>query len=428
MAHHGQPLPRHGGLLRRRQGRRARVGSRLQRAEERLRLRRPLPRAVRHAAARRARQEQRRALRSSSRRPPSSEADCHAHIIVRLTRAAPAAGCSSVAALGLLASAVSTQGPRFYPDDPIAREPESQDASKAQPYEHRIDVRDDLQPVRHGRLQAVGHARAEHQHDRRSARLELVHQPHRHEPGHRRGDSRAARSSARRPIPSHWMLIREKTSGAHPGFTAQGRQGRDLVPRVRSARTSRKAATGAVAVATKIFWALGYNQVESFLTTFDPKKIDDRSEGDDPPPDRQADAVHAATTSTRSSSSVARRAGRHLSRRSPAACCPARSSAASATQGTRPDDPNDLVPHEHRRELRALRVFGAWTNLTDLKAANTLDTLVDGERPRDRQALPAGRRLDVRHVQRPARVGPELGALLPGRHDAEAASSRSASR
>ncbi len=34
------------------------------------------------------------------------------------------------------------------------------------------------------------------------------------------------------------------------------------------------------------------------------------------------------------------------------------------------------MPHEHRRELRALRVFGAWTNLTDLKAGNTLDTLV----------------------------------------------------
>ena len=30
-------------------------------------------------------------------------------------------------------------------------------------------------------------------------------------------------------------------------------------------------ATAAVVIATKIFWALGYNQVESFLTTFDPK-------------------------------------------------------------------------------------------------------------------------------------------------------------
>jgi len=34
------------------------------------------------------------------------------------------------------------------------------------------------------------------------------------------------------------------------------------------------------------------------------------------------------------------------------------------------------VPHEHRRELRALKVFGAWTNLVDMKAGNTLDTLV----------------------------------------------------
>ena len=50
--------------------------------------------------------------------------------------------------------------------------------------------------------------------------------------------------------------------------------------------------------------------------------------------------------------------------------------------GTRSDDPNDIVPHEHRRELRALKVFGAWTNLVDMKAGNTLDALVtaNGER------------------------------------------------
>jgi hypothetical protein len=44
--------------------------------------------------------------------------------------------------------------------------------------------------------------------------------------------------------------------------------------------------------------------------------------------------------------------------------------------GTRSDDPNDVVPHEHRRELRAMRVFAAWVNRVDAKAGNTLDTLV----------------------------------------------------
>jgi hypothetical protein len=44
--------------------------------------------------------------------------------------------------------------------------------------------------------------------------------------------------------------------------------------------------------------------------------------------------------------------------------------------GTRPDDPNDVVPHEHRRELRALRVFSAFVNHVEMRAGNTLDTLV----------------------------------------------------
>src|SRR5262245_1354354 len=41
----------------------------------------------------------------------------------------------SAGACGVLAINVSTQRPRFYPDDPIAREPESQDASNAAPYD-----------------------------------------------------------------------------------------------------------------------------------------------------------------------------------------------------------------------------------------------------------------------------------------------------
>ena len=43
--------------------------------------------------------------------------------------------------------------------------------------------------------------------------------------------------------------------------------------------------------------------------------------------------------------------------------------------GTRPDDPNDIHPHEHRRELRANRVFSAWLNHDDSRGLNSLDML-----------------------------------------------------
>jgi hypothetical protein len=51
--------------------------------------------------------------------------------------------------------------------------------------------------------------------------------------------------------------------------------------------------------------------------------------------------------------------------------------------GVRDDDPNDTIPHEHRRELRGLRAFAAWINHVDLKSENSLDTLIaegDGSR------------------------------------------------
>jgi hypothetical protein len=43
---------------------------------------------------------------------------------------------------------------------------------------------------------------------------------------------------------------------------------------------------------------------------------------------------------------------------------------------TRPDDPNDLVAHENRRELRGYGVFAAWLNHVDAKAINSRDMLV----------------------------------------------------
>jgi hypothetical protein len=43
--------------------------------------------------------------------------------------------------------------------------------------------------------------------------------------------------------------------------------------------------------------------------------------------------------------------------------------------GQRSDDPNDIVPHEHRRDLRGLHVVLSWVNHSRFQTINTLDVL-----------------------------------------------------
>jgi hypothetical protein len=44
--------------------------------------------------------------------------------------------------------------------------------------------------------------------------------------------------------------------------------------------------------------------------------------------------------------------------------------------GTRSDDPNDIVLHEHRRDLRGLSVFCAWLAHDDSRSINSLDMII----------------------------------------------------
>src|SRR5688572_33495894 len=55
--------------------------------------------------------------------------------VIRSSARRAAVALATSAVLLVATGAVKSQGQRFYPDDPIAREPETQDASKAAPYD-----------------------------------------------------------------------------------------------------------------------------------------------------------------------------------------------------------------------------------------------------------------------------------------------------
>ena len=275
------------------------------------------------------------------------------------------------AALSLFAGVVSTQTLRFYADDPIAREPESQDASNAQPYSFQ-----QLWEQINALFVVSGYEPS----GRRAQNINTIDEvPDSSWFTNRLGTAAVTAEELVRgpnvgapPDPSKWIVFREKTSGVHPGFTARDAKGETWFLQFDPPYFP-EGATSVVEIASKIFWAFGYNQVETYLTTFDPKRIEF-----DPKATLRRPSG-ARTPFTRDDiNSILERVARNPDgtyRIVAGRLIPGKILGNFLYSGTRPDDPNDLVPHEHRRELRALRVFGAWANLTDWKAANTLDAL-----------------------------------------------------
>jgi hypothetical protein len=276
------------------------------------------------------------------------------------------------AAVVLATVSTATATLKFFDDDPITREPATQDASGAQGRDINLvfDLAMNLftRPgdlttnVRAGNINTIDEVPDSNWFTNRIL-------------GRAVSVEEAARGplSGSGPAPGAWTIIAPKRAGDAPGFTIRDSKN-ELWFISFDGRGHPEAATGAILVANKIFWTLGYWQIENHLALV-----------------RPADLTVAESATIRPPSGIRRKMTRNdldailrRAHRSPDGSY--RAVAARGVEGrpiegfqyygTRSDDPNDIVPHEHRRELRALKVFGAWTNLVDMKAGNTLDTVV----------------------------------------------------
>jgi hypothetical protein len=266
---------------------------------------------------------------------------------------------------------------KFHSDDPLTREPESQDASKVQEWvEYPVmDLAinlfgrpgDDKVGVRAGNVNTIDEVPDSSWFTNRIGSRAVSNE-----------EALRASSAGAGVAPGPWTVVGAKEEGVAPGFTIVDAAGETWFVSF-DAHGYPEAATGAILVATRIFWTLGYWQADSVLTAARPEEVLLGDAATVRPPSgkkrrmRRSDLDAMWTRAHRSPDGSYRAvASRRL---------PGRPLGGFRYHGTRPDDPNDIVPHEHRRELRALKVFGAWANLVDMKAPNTLDVLVmDGGR------------------------------------------------
>jgi hypothetical protein len=276
----------------------------------------------------------------------------------------------AIATAGILARADSGK-PKFYRDDPILVAPETQDASGVSVW--KIDLFYDLMLNSFTQKGLPPGSRSQNVNtidevpdsswftNRILARPmsveELVRGPVEH-PG---------------PAPGEFTIIGQKREGDAPGFTMRDTAGVTWFVEF-DPPSNPQAATAAAVIANRIFWALGYNQAEYVIGSVSReqlrigKDVTYKAPSGRVRPMKIHDIDRALEKAARNPDGTYRMFASRL--------VPGKILGGFKYYGTRSDDPNDIVPHEQRRELRALQVFGAWTNLVDVKALNTMDTLI----------------------------------------------------
>jgi hypothetical protein len=267
--------------------------------------------------------------------------------------------------------ALGTVERKFFDDDPIAVEPESQDASRVEAW--KVDLLYDLMRNQFSRPGEPAGGRAQNINtidevpDSNWFTNRILARPVSPE------EAAQGSTTGKGPAGGTWTVTQTKKEGDAPGFTVRDSVGETWFLQF-DPKSNPEGATAAAVIANRIFWTLGYFQAEYYLSELRPEQLQiDKNATFTPPSGRKRplklkDLQPIFNRAARKSDGSYRVFASRL--------LPGKILGGFRFYGTRPDDPNDVVLHEHRRELRALQVFGAWTNLVDMKTLNTMDTLI----------------------------------------------------
>jgi hypothetical protein len=174
-----------------------------------------------------------------------------------------------------------------------------------------------------------------------------------------------------------WVIVDGKGPlGFQPGFRAErpGEPGRVYQLEVDPVGHPRLA-TGAEFIGSLIYHALGYHVEDFYVLKVHPRNItiSENARIEDPSGERKF-TNHDLQNILRVAAKDAE--GRvYFS----AASFDGEDMGHFEYHGTRSDDPNDIYPHEHRRELRANRVFAAWLAHDDSRALNSRNVMVEAD-------------------------------------------------
>ncbi|MGE3188773.1 MAG: hypothetical protein AB7N90_03755 [Vicinamibacterales bacterium] len=280
-----------------------------------------------------------------------------------------------------LAAAPGAARQAYYPDDPIAVDPETEDASGVRPWSIS-DPYDFLantftEPGDRSRRRAVNVNTIDEVPDSSWFTNRALARPL------TAADIARGPDESDGPATGPWTVVSGKADGITPGVTVRDTAGVTWFIKF-DPPANPEMATGAEMIATKLFWALGYHVPENHLAVIDRARLDVA-----PDATARAERGHPVRLTEAAVDRLMRLGARRADGRYRVIASRAlagRPLGPFRYHGTRPDDPNDIFPHEHRRELRGLRASAAWLNHDDSRSINSLDTLVD-----------AGGRALVRH-------------------------------